>query len=400
MLFTRFFPSLLPALNVIVASVLITVPLNAQSEPTYEEEVISSLEQINSANIDHSIKSISDLISKYPNSKLGHLMLADLFASRAGARNLINRFSDNPKQLNGLRDELRQRWGYDKTPPPVKAGLLPSPLIQSSQGQDHVLVVDASRARLYIYRNDKNGGHQYVDSYYMTIGKAGTDKYREGDLKTPLGVYFVTSYLPGESLPPRYGPGAFPINYPNELDRVAKKTGYGIWIHGTEPENYNRIPLASDGCVSLSNDEFLDIKQYVKVDGSTPVIIADEFNWVSQEEIDNTKSELLSAIDQWRSDWESKNSDAYLSHYSKQKFNTGKHDYNSWANHKTRVNRSKKYIRLGISDLSIFEYPSKQGTVSVTFNQDYQSDTYSSNSKKRQYWSKDEKGQWKIIYEG
>lgn len=85
------------------------------------------------------------------------------------------------------------------------------------------------------------------EDYYISVGKGGGDKRREGDEKTPIVVYRVSSYLPGSSLPDMYGPGAFPIDYPNPWDRKLGRTGSGIWLHGTESERFSRAPgRASD----------------------------------------------------------------------------------------------------------------------------------------------------------
>ncbi|NKB77572.1 MAG: L,D-transpeptidase family protein [Gammaproteobacteria bacterium] len=387
-----------PLLTFCYAVLLFFSPLVSHAASEYEDEIISSIEDIEKAEISNSITSITEIVKKYPNSKLGHLMLGDLLAARVGSSELIKQFSQDGKQLTGLRDEIRQRWGHVRTPTPPTSGLIPSSIIQTAPDQEFVLVVDASRARLYVYKA-ANDNYEYVDSYYMTIGKGGMDKRKEGDTKTPIGVYFVTAYLPGKTLPPRYGPGAFPINYPNELDKVHRKTGYGIWIHGTEPENYNRIPLASDGCVSLSNDEFIDIKKYIKTDGSTPVIIAENFSWADSQTIAENRNEFNTILNKWKDDWESMDLERYLSNYSNQDFDNGQHDYKSWANHKTRVNSGKQFIQVNITDLSIFSYPAETEIVAVRFKQEYESDTYRSVSFKKQYWSKNADGKWKIIFE-
>ena len=44
--------------------------------------------------------------------------------------------------------------------------------------------------RLYLYRNDK-GRPRFVADYYISQGKLGADKTREGDKRTPIGVYHV-----------------------------------------------------------------------------------------------------------------------------------------------------------------------------------------------------------------
>jgi murein L,D-transpeptidase YafK len=68
--------------------------------------------------------------------------------------------------------------------------------------------------------------------------------------------------MPQDKLTDFYGSGAFPINYPNEWDRIRGRNGYGIWLHGTPRDTYSRPPRASDGCIVLSNED-LDLHSYV-----------------------------------------------------------------------------------------------------------------------------------------
>ena len=83
-----------------------------------------------------------------------------------------------------------------------------------------MLVVDSRRSRLYVFAN-ASGRPKLVADYYVTLGKNGIDKAREGDQKTPVGVYHVTANLPRNKLTDFYGAGAFPINYPNEWDSAS-----------------------------------------------------------------------------------------------------------------------------------------------------------------------------------
>jgi hypothetical protein len=103
-------------------------------------------------------------------------------------------------------------------------------------------VFELDKSRVYLFEN-QFGTPQLVDSYYMSIGKGGIDKQIEGDNKTPLGVYRITSYLSDESLPELYGAGAYPINYPNSWDRLQGKTGHGIWLHGVPRATYMPFPF-------------------------------------------------------------------------------------------------------------------------------------------------------------
>ena len=223
----------------------LTTPSVAGEDPRrvgsdYENDVRSAIHAIGQSDFDDSLAILEGLVNRFPNSKLGFLMMGDLLAARAGAPRLFERYTADVRQLEGLRDELSQRWRSIAGNTPAAEGKVPANLVLSSPTEKYVLAADASHSRLYVFENTENG-YSLVDDFFMTIGREGMGKLEEGDLRTPEGIYYVTSYLPGDGLPARYGPGAFPINYPNEYDRQQDRTGYGIWIHGTEPENYNRV---------------------------------------------------------------------------------------------------------------------------------------------------------------
>ncbi len=359
----------------------------------YETRVMNTVNAIVESDLSASLSDLEALVRQYPNSKLGHLLLGDLLAARAGTPDLISRFSGDRHQLDGLRDELASRWMRVNGQTPAARGMIPADLILSSPAEQYILVADASHARLYVYENTGTD-YRLAEDFYMTVGREGMGKFEEGDLRTPQGVYFVTSYLPGEGLPPRYGPGAFPINYPNEYDRQLRRTGYGIWIHGTEPEYLNKVPLASDGCLSFSNVEFNRIRRYISTDGTTPVIISSAFDWIDPATLSSRKTSALELIGQWERDWESLDTEQYLAHYS----STDIRDFDVFADQKRQTNRNKEYVELELSNLSIYGYPGEEEMLIVSFTQDYRSDNYHSMTRKRQYWvNRDDR--WQIINE-
>ena len=120
----------------------------------------------------------------------------------------------------------------------------PRYLLQLQASQRHAVVVDTRRSRLYLYEN-VDGQPRFVADYYVSHGRLGIEKMREGDKKTPLGVYQVTGFLPPERLTDFYGAGALPINYPNAWDRKQGRKGHGIWLHGTPSDTFSRPPRAS-----------------------------------------------------------------------------------------------------------------------------------------------------------
>ena len=161
---------------------------------------------------------------------------------------------------------------------------VPRYVLQLDPDQKHALVVDSRRSRLYVFEN-VGGRPQFVADYYVTLGKNGVEKTREGDMKTPIGVYHVTSSLPAKKLPDLYGSGAFPLNYPNEWDRRMGRDGHGIWLHGTPSDTYSRPPRASDGCIVLANADLEAVGRTLQI-GLTPVIITDEIEWIDSAALD------------------------------------------------------------------------------------------------------------------
>jgi murein L,D-transpeptidase YafK len=128
------------------------------------------------------------------------------------------------------------------------------------------------------------------------------------------------------------------------------------------------------------------------------VIISNSIEWLSFDDWQNERRTLNKAIETWRSDWESKDIDRYLRHYSKN-FRSSDQDLEQYAKQKRQVNASKDWIKIKLSNLSMFRDPGKDELVVVTFEQDYQSNNLNNQMKKRQYWIRED-GAWKIIFEG
>jgi hypothetical protein len=101
--------------------------------------------------------------------------------------------------------------------------------------------VDTSRSRLFVYANDF-GRPRYVTDFYISLGKNGVEKSREGDQKTPLGVYTIIAMK--DKLPDFYGTNAYPLSYPNEWDKLtaAPATASGCMARPRTPTAARRSP--------------------------------------------------------------------------------------------------------------------------------------------------------------
>lgn len=361
-----------------------------------ERVLIRALDEIRANQIDEALVTLEYLLKFNPEFRLAHLIYADLLMARTrpitdfGQPSFVSR-----EQVEGMREEALARWRHFSQQP--NADMLPAELVQLSPEQVYAVVVDLQASRLYLYEN-RDGQPELVESFYASIGKNGIGKDIEGDQKTPVGVYFVTGFIPSSELPDLYGSGAFPIDYPNPWDQRHGRTGYGIWLHGTPSNTYSRPPLDSDGCVILSNGDLDRLRPYLEA-GETPVILAESVNWISRAELKERRVNYQAMLDQWRRDWESRDADAYLRHYS-QEFEGQGMDYHAWDDHKRRVNESKEYISVGVDGLSVFYYPGESDMLVISFEQDYNSNNFRGRTAKRQYWRKEADGEWRIVYEG
>jgi murein L,D-transpeptidase YafK len=361
-----------------------------------ETALVKSLQEIAESRMDSALNGIEQLLKTNPNFRLAQLIKGDLLLARARPINNMGDTGGIPQQdIADLREEARARMQHHRESVPRNA--TPKYLLQMQPEQKYAIIADTRRSRLYMYQNVR-GEARYLADYYISSGKNGSQKLKEGDKKTPVGVYFITGNLPREKLTDFYGSGAFPINYPNEWDKRHGRNGYGIWLHGTPSNTYSRPPRASDGCVVLSNQDLNAVGATLQV-GITPIIISDEMEWVKPDDTVILRNKLTQKLESWRRDWESGNIEAYIRHYGRN-FSSGDQGLAEWIQHKRQVNAAKSWIKVGISNVGMFLYPGRDDLVVVNFDQEYSSNNLSNKMKKRQYWMKENKeGSWKIIYE-
>jgi murein L,D-transpeptidase YafK len=360
-----------------------------------EELLIKSLIEVTQGQLQQALQTTEELLQKAPNFKLAHLVRGDLLSARAQQVNAFgSSLASSPETVQDFQKEAQTRLEHYIAQKRPRG--LPEPLWQIDKSHQYVVVVDADKSRLYLYRNE-NGKPTYVADYYVTLGKNGSDKFLEGDKRTPIGIYFAGNKLTKE-LPDFYGGIAYPLNYPNEWDRRQGKKGYGIWLHGTPSDTYSRPPLASDGCLVMANPELKSLEPVFK-SGKTLFVIANNMQWLEENQVNQKKESLAKTLETWRKDWESQSTERYLSHYSTNFFSKDG-DYQGWAAHKRRVQASKPNVEIKLSNVSMLRYPnSKQEMAVVNFEQSFKSNHLDSRMRKRQYWIL-ENNDWKILYEG
>lgn len=367
---------------------------NPAVSPSTEALLLNSLQQIGSTKTGDAEASLLALTKQQPDFKLAQLVYGDMLAARGAPLSNVGSRLSADSEVSSLISEAKARVQAQLEHPGLER--LPESLLQMAPNESHVIVVDTRLSRLFLFENDQ-GIPRLVSDFYASYGRGGVGKKRSGDLKTPLGVYFTTRYIPASKLPSRYGSGAYPINYPNVLDQRLGNTGNGIWIHGSPKDTYSRAPLASEGCVSLTNPDFETLNQQVDLK-NTPVIIGNGIRWVEPRQWLARQAEFKALVMSWKKDWESLDIDRYLSHYS-EGYSDGKRGLKEFIAHKKRVNRNKTYINVQLENLSLYQHPVDSNMLVATFLQHYKSNNYQGAALKRQYWKK-EQGAWKILYEG
>ena len=372
-------------------------PVYSDSGP--EPQLSRILDEIERNRLEPALEQTEALLKRYPNFRLANLIKGDLLLARSVPLVTFGNAENAPaEKVTDLREEIIARLKAYRNRA-ATASYVPRYLLQMPPDQKYAIVVDTQKSRLYLYQNDLQAGGRprFVADYYISHGKLGADKTREGDKRTPTGVYHVTSSLSPKKVGDFYGTGAFPINYPNEWDKRLGRNGHGIWLHGTPSDTYSRPPKASDGCVVLSNADLDALAKNLQI-GLTPVIISNSIEWLSFDDWQNERSTLNKKIEEWRADWESRDIERYMRHYSK-KFQTRNQTLAQYEKQKRQINTGKDWIKVKLSNMSMFRDPGKDDLVIVTFEQDYRSNNLDNQMKKTQYWIR-ENGSWKIVFEG
>jgi murein L,D-transpeptidase YafK len=361
----------------------------------YEQSLLETIREIQSLDHEQALNSTRDLIRQYPHSRLGHMLYADLLLAKAEPLTGIGSGIETGRAIADFRYEIQQRWQHGSNQ--EHHDLYPDNILFVAEDQPWVILVDQHSSRIYVYRN-QGGDLQLETDYFTTIGLNGYGKQKRGDQKTPIGIYHVTRYIDGEELPDLYGAGAFPINYPNTWDKRKQRTGDGIWIHGTPSYTYNRSPWASNGCIVVSNPDFLHIGNYIEPEISTPVIVAARVNWISREQWLAERQQVMQLLSGWIFDWESLDHERYSSHYSRSELNAYGRDFKAWDGHKRWVNRNKTRVEIEYSKLNIFNYPGEQDLILMQFEQNYRSNNLNTDAHKELYWHK-YGDSWQIVQE-
>lgn len=379
-----------------------------RAEPTYnlltaqvdgktpEGQLILTYQQLARGQEAQALATVEQLVRAHPNFALAQLVYGDLLLARSGQMPRTGAepgsvTTEQDERSATLRAESRLRLNALVERPPQDA--LPKELLNLSPSVRHAIVVDTTRARLYLFENSAQGMKLLSDTY-VSIGKLGIGKRVEGDQRTPLGTYHVGPRR--DAAADRYGVAVLPLNYPNEYDRVIGRGGSSIWLHGERAGSYARGPLSTDGCVVLSNDEMRVLADTVEP-YETPVVIVNHVDWVKKNA---AKPALNAGFEKAYGQWQQarlKQDAAVLAGFYEPGLQRGSDSEAERLKHNLASMTKHELPLQSIERLSVLPWQDQQKVVVVTYRE--VSPIESTPKLKRQYW-REQDGRWRIFFDG
>lgn len=296
-------------ITMLTASTVIAAPhTNPLSSTQLDAEISATLDAMVRGDISEARVLSRSMASRFPNFALGQLLYAELEATAAFENLRVNDELPMSQTLIDLLLEAQVRLEQRKLDATrLSAGIadasaeeiLPSDILQIGTHITDLVVVDLADSMLYQYESVA-GVPSLVRQHYVGSGSAGFGKLLEGDEKTPLGLYRINGFRDDASLPDLYGAGALMLDYPNALDRHLGRTGSGIWLHGVPQKQHSRAPHSSEGCVTMSNDHFVTLKDRI-VASTTHVLLTHSINWQRgpDSELDTLRGRLNDYLSAW-----------------------------------------------------------------------------------------------------
>jgi murein L,D-transpeptidase YafK len=277
------------------------------------------------------------------------------------------------------------------------------------QTTEHCIVANKADGRMYLL-GMQGGALRRVREFSMACGRNGGPKIKQGDKRTPEGIYFIIGRKEGFELPAIYGPLVFVLDYPNPEDRKAGRTGNGIWIHGTAPDS---VPVDTRGCLELRNEDVRELGKLLRFGIGTPVVIVFDPSLTNPEalaadvriqsrrrevvaEYIDRQSQFIHLLVDWKSSWEARDLSRYTEFYDTGRFTGQGMRWTEWAERKRKIFESGASIAITLDSILLVDC--SEGAAEVVFLQDYRTNALASvNGKKLSFVKYPDA--WKIVRE-
>ncbi len=324
--------------------------------------------------------------------------------------------SQNPHQSSTEAEPKLAAATEPRKEPPVPADtvIAPPPSLAGepvSENMEYCLLANKATKILYFLGKSDNGGEwRVVEQCPAVMGMNEGQKKTSGDRRTPEGNYFIIGRKDGWELNAIYGPLAYVLNYPNDDDRKAGRTGEGIWIHGM-PEDSSR--MVTHGCIVLQNRYLVALSKYLKLGIGTPVVIVDKSDIPHPEQVPDfaglqlkrrqiladyskRQDDFADLLVRWKHAWETKDIDGYSRFYDCNHFDGGGLAWGAWREKKVHTFEMYRTIGISLDRIRVVDF--SESTAVVVFLQSYESDVLKKQNAKKLSLVKSG-GQWLITRE-
>ena len=260
------------------------------------------------------------------------------------------------------------------------------------EGYSSVLTCNKEKSTLTLHKKENSKTFNFKKDFNAFTGEVKGDKVKEGDLKTPVGIYNLTKKI--SKVDSFYGPMAFVTSYPNIYDKYRGKNGHGIWIHGL-PTEQERDDYTK-GCIAINNNNIECLDRQIDIDNTLLII--------NQTEVvkNISKSNLITLLAQlydWRYAWIYSDISKYLSFYGDDFKRYDGMEYEAFKKYKTRVFKKLEKKTITFNGINIIPYPNTSDKYEITFKELYVSSSYRFSGNKTLIVKLDEKNRMKILTE-
>ena len=252
----------------------------------------------------------------------------------------------------------------------------------------HLVAVDKQRQSFLFFEHKSPLKLKYV--FPCTTGQVTGDKQVMNDLRTPEGVYFVEYKIAGGLDFREYGGIAYTLNYPNPVDKLRGKTGYGIWIHS---KGYGIYPRDTKGCVAIGLKDIDTVGPSLRP--GTAVLLAEQVNEKAVPRPDDgTARRLRLLMQEWSKAWADR-SRKMFDFYNPEAYSKAMPEsFAAFRQNKERLFRNLKFIKIFNKEIHVLQGPGYWVTWS---EQLYTASNLSTEGVRRLYWQPDAKGHFRIV---
>ena len=252
----------------------------------------------------------------------------------------------------------------------------------------HLVAVDKQRQSFLFFEHKSPLKLKYT--FPCTTGQVPGDKQVINDLRTPEGIYFVEYKIAGGLDFKEYGGIAYTLNYPNPVDKLRGKTGYGIWIHS---KGYGIYPRDTKGCVAIGLKDIDTVGPSQRP--GTAVVLAEHVDETTVPRPDDgTARRLRLLMQEWSKAWAARSPKMFEFYNPEAYTKAMPESFAAFRQNKERLFKILKFIKIFNKEIHVLQGPGYWVTWS---EQLYTASNLSTEGVRRLYWQPDEQGHFRIV---